>query len=76
MLVVSMLVSMVLTRLAADGSLILCCRKGSVREKTGKKEEKEDEGEEDLITKQIHARVESVPAILLILRRILMLTKS
>lgn len=70
-----MLVSMVLTRLAADGSLILCCRKGSVPEKTGKKELKEDEGEEDLIIKQI-LHVLSLCSTFDTEKGILMLTKS
>ncbi|XP_070836824.1 5-hydroxytryptamine receptor 3A-like [Chaetodon trifascialis] len=44
LMVFSMLVSLVLTRVAKDGSLILCCcRKGSTPENTANKEEKEDE---------------------------------
>lgn len=56
-LVLSMLVSIILTRLAKDGRLIFCCwSKGSVPETTGNVEEKEDEGEEDLMVKQtLHA---------------------
>ncbi|XP_042361592.1 5-hydroxytryptamine receptor 3A-like [Plectropomus leopardus] len=44
LLVLSMLVSMVLTRLAKDGSFIFsCCSKHSVQGKTGKKEKTDDE---------------------------------
>ncbi|XP_037649315.1 5-hydroxytryptamine receptor 3A-like isoform X1 [Sebastes umbrosus] len=44
LLVLSMLVSMVLTRLAKDGRLNFCCfSKGPVSEITGNKEEKDDE---------------------------------
>ncbi|XP_071329643.1 5-hydroxytryptamine receptor 3A-like [Trachinotus anak] len=44
LLVLSMLVSLVLTRVAKDGSLISCCwSKRSMRKKAGNKEEKEDE---------------------------------
>lgn len=58
LLVLSMLVSMVLTRLAKDGSIIFCCcTKGSV---PGNKAEKEDEGEEYLSIKHNNACVESV----------------
>ncbi|XP_044187990.1 5-hydroxytryptamine receptor 3A-like [Thunnus albacares] len=47
-LVLSMLVSLVLTRVAKDGSLIFCCwSKGSVLGNTGDKEEKEDEEAKD-----------------------------
>ncbi|XP_076608338.1 5-hydroxytryptamine receptor 3A-like [Chaetodon auriga] len=44
LMVFSMLVSLLLTRVAKDGSLMLCCcRKGSTPENTASKEEKEDE---------------------------------
>nr|XP_046271508.1 5-hydroxytryptamine receptor 3A-like [Scatophagus argus] len=44
LLVLSMLVSMVLTRLASDGTFLFCCTKGLLPEnKRKKREEKEDE---------------------------------
>ncbi|KAF0032757.1 hypothetical protein F2P81_015047 [Scophthalmus maximus] len=50
LLVLSMLVSLVLTRVAKDGGIILCCcSKLAGPKKTGDGEDKEDEGEEDLI---------------------------
>lgn len=47
LLVMSMLLSMVLTRIAKDGTFIFCsCTKWSVLGNTAKKREEEDEGEE------------------------------
>uniref|UniRef100_UPI0037E77518 5-hydroxytryptamine receptor 3A-like n=1 Tax=Semicossyphus pulcher TaxID=241346 RepID=UPI0037E77518 len=63
-LVFSMLVSMVLTGLATDGSLIFCCwpKKGSVQEKTGNKEE-DEEAKSDISVIQLKASEEENPAL-------------
>lgn len=54
LLVLSMLVSIVLTRVAQDGYLVFCCSsRESDPKNTGDKEEQGNEGEEDLTVKQI-----------------------
>lgn len=53
-LVVSMLVSMLTTRLSLEGQLVFCCwSKGSAPKITENKEQNEDEGKEDLTVEQI-----------------------